>query len=314
MRQINLDIVREGYDGKKRTWAEIERLFKKRFEDDIIRRLKALINEEEQRLNFNNPRVEFLEWCKRETPRWLIAKPAELKIVRDIVFSQFRTMLADLPFRDKVLKAYGYDPKELHELASWLNIKTCPYCNMQYTLYTEVYEDDGTKEDLAKFQFDHFYDKAHYPMLSMSLYNLIPSCASCNHGKLQGDLGLEFHPYHASVGRLFRFRVANPVRLWMGSDRDVPEIDLEAVAGQNISDYDKMFHIKALYQRHKDVAREVFTRAYADPYYEEDNLSFLTDTELKERIRKGFYPEEKDIEKRPLTKLQQDLWEQAKGI
>lgn len=314
MRQINIEDPIEGFDGIRRSWTKIENDFKKKFSEEIKLRLSRLIVKEQKKPKPDKDKIAFLRWCKSHTKEWLIAKPSDLKVVKDEVDARYTALLTDAEFNTAVLKAYGYHHHKLLDLANWLNVKTCPYCNMQYTLYARAYEDEKKIDEIAKFQFDHFYDKASYPMLSMSLYNLIPSCASCNNGKMQGELSLAFHPYYASISDTFHFRIAKPLKLWMGGDKDVPKIEMIANAGQNISEYKKMFHIETLYQRHKDVAREVFTRAYADTYYsEKDNFGFLKDEELKERLRKGFYPEEKDINKRPLTKLEQDLWKQAKG-
>ena len=85
--------------------------------------------------------------------------------------------------------------------------------------------------------------------------------------------------------------------------------------GYDLGDFNKMFHVERLYQRHKDEARDTFARAYAATYYKvRENFGFLKDKKLKERIIMGCPPDEEDIDKRPLTKLKQDLWKQAKGI
>ena len=56
-----------------------------------------------------------------------------------------------------------------------LNISTCYYCNIDFV---NTYNTKGGKKN--KFTLDHFYDKATYPYLALSLYNLIPSCYTCN--------------------------------------------------------------------------------------------------------------------------------------
>ncbi len=316
MQQINIESDRIGFDGVRRSWNEIERAHKHRFCAEIRKRLKELVEDETKNPNPDKKRIKFLKWCWKNTSAWMVAKPIELKKVKDEVQNSYRFLLVDATFHKKVADAYGYAPRKLLNLAKMLNIKTCPYCNMQYTLYAAAYEEDSEKtEEIAKFQFDHFFPQSDYPMLSMSLYNLIPSCASCNQGKSnRTTLNLDFHPYHASIADKFHFRVSNPTKLWMGSDRDVPKIELVPDTHHDISSYNTMFKIEMLYQRHKDVAREVFARAYADKYYKDvANFPFLFDVKLKERIKKGFYPDIIDINKRPLTKLQQDLWHQAKG-
>lgn len=308
MQQINDNIGRHGYDGTFRTWTQIERAHKRKFRKEIVDALSDIIAHES-----NNEYRQFFEWCKKNTPDWLVAKPADLqKLVEECDKEETRKLLDDEYIKAKLDEAYKYERSKLLDLAKWLNIKSCPYCNMQYTLFARDYEEN---KDMAKFQFDHFYNKARYPMLRMALYNLIPSCVSCNQGKSDGKLGLRFHPYHSAIKDTFRFKVKEPLPLIVGGKSKKISIELEAPNDKEFGAFTHMFRIKALYQRHDDVVREVFARAYADEYYSYlGNFAFLRDGKLAERIIKGFYAEEDEIELRPLTKFQQDLWKQAKGI
>ena len=220
-------------------------------------------------------------------------------------------------FRDHLLKVFGYDGYRgsvLRELGNRLNVKTCPYCNLHYTLCIEDFNDKDVLEMMAKFQFDHFIDKAEYPILSMSLYNLIPSCPTCNMGKSQQPLGLEFHPYHSDISKLFKFSVKDPTGLYAGSEQKEEEIELVKTTDVEIEEYDRVFHIRKLYMRHRDVMQDIFARAYEQNYYDKPaNFDFIGRPDLKNRLVLGFYPDEKDINKRPMTKFQQDLWAQAEG-
>lgn len=327
MLRINRHSGREGCDGEYRSWETIEQSFKDSFERNIKANLGEKAREEED----SNCR-EFILWCKDNTSTWLIAKPKKLeeekgKIDRKIdeLQKELYGYLTTDDAKAKVKKmlntignAYGYKHADLVELAGWLNVKTCPYCNMQYTMYTIVDTTEGEPvEERAMFQYDHFYPKSAYPMLSMSLYNLIPSCASCNQNKSYTKiLGLEFHPYYSAIKDNLYFRVKDPLPLWVGKCQ-TNEIEIETVfkEGVDAKEYEKAFHVAALYKNHKDIAREVYARAYADTYYRyAKNFGFLGEAKLVERLYKGFYPDEDDIELRPLTKLQQDLWAQAKGF
>ncbi len=51
-----------------------------------------------------------------------------------------------------------------------INIKVCPYCNLRDI---SLYESHNISK---RGHLDHFYSKAKYPYLALSLYNLIPSC------------------------------------------------------------------------------------------------------------------------------------------
>ncbi|MCQ2959994.1 MAG: hypothetical protein MJ198_07390 [Bacteroidales bacterium] len=200
-------------------------------------------------------------------------------------------------------------------MARILNVKICPYCNMQYTLVA-----DENSSSLAKFQFDHFFSKQEYPWLSMSLYNLIPSCAECNHGKSTGTLGLKFHPYKSDIYKQFVFRIPNTEDvLYDIQKKDYINIDLihqNATTSTELKEYYQMFHIKTLYQRHGDIAREVFAKAYQYPYWSNpQNYNWVPNYSPMNQLRLylGTYVRQEEIEKRPMTKFIQDLWEQARG-
>lgn len=220
-------------------------------------------------------------------------------------------------FRDHLLNVFGYDRFRvtvLRELGNRLNVKTCPYCNLHYTLCIEDFNDDDVLELMTKFQFDHFIDKAEYPILCMSLYNLIPSCPTCNMGKSQDSLSLDFHPYHSDICGTFKFAVNNPTRLYEGGVQEDEEIKLVKLKDVDVEGYDRVFHIKKLYMRHKDVMQDIFARAYEEKYYtREENFDFIGNKEFSKRVKVGFFPDEKDINLRPMSKFQQDLWEQAQG-
>lgn len=53
----------------------------------------------------------------------------------------------------------------------------CPYCNISRAFYSA---NDITGQIADQHQLDHFFDKATYPLLSLSAFNLIPSDSVCN--------------------------------------------------------------------------------------------------------------------------------------
>lgn len=57
-----------------------------------------------------------------------------------------------------------------------LNISVCPYCNRNYIINFD--ENGKTTAEL-----DHFFSKSKYPYLAICVYNLIPSCHTCNQRK-----------------------------------------------------------------------------------------------------------------------------------
>ena len=74
-------------------------------------------------------------------------------------------------FIDKKKKIY-----DAYKLAETLDIRTCTYCNRNYT--STVITKKGDK--IIRPQFDHYFDKKSNPLLAISFFNLIPSCSICN--------------------------------------------------------------------------------------------------------------------------------------
>lgn len=68
-------------------------------------------------------------------------------------------------------------------------IKCCPYCNENYIFNRRI--SSGKKYAMA--QLDHYYSRDKFPIFSVSLYNLVPSCSSCNHIKSANDIGISPH-------------------------------------------------------------------------------------------------------------------------
>lgn len=90
------------------------------------------------------------------------------KEFKDCIFREIKKVVDYESFCDKSKKYNAYT------LCSKSKLRTCPYCNHSYSI--TIYETGrGFRPSL-----DHFYDKARYPHLGLSLYNLVPSCSSCN--------------------------------------------------------------------------------------------------------------------------------------
>jgi len=60
------------------------------------------------------------------------------------------------------------------DLLKVFGLKCCPYCNL-FKLDSKI---GGLSYEIM--HLDHFYNRALYPYFSVSLYNFIPCCATCN--------------------------------------------------------------------------------------------------------------------------------------
>jgi hypothetical protein len=93
-----------------------------------------------------------------------------------------------------------------YDLALSLNIHTCTYCNREYTF---VLKKVGGGKGMVP-QFDHWFAKKDNPLLALSFYNLIPSCATCNAIKedTKMETKLHFHPYiDKDISDSYRFNI-----------------------------------------------------------------------------------------------------------
>lgn len=311
-----IDFPRIGVDGKYYTQQDIENWFL----DNVLKTLLQRLIIKVKPTSIIEDRV--LRIITNHLKLILTAPPQRLELWTEI-FDKYRANISDT-FIKNIRKAFNYDnfrKNILVDLAKILNVKSCPYCNMHYTLYAEEITKKSIKvERLAKFQYDHFFDKCKYPMLSMSLYNLIPSCSTCNHGKSTTKLTLSFNPYYSDICKQFKFELHNPINLFCGGKTpDLINVDLISKSNNQpeLDEFVKTFHLKALYQRHGDIAQEIFDKAYELPYYSNFyNFKWLSNTspDYIKRLWIGTYPNENEIEKRPMTKFIQDIMEQAQMI
>lgn len=234
------------------------------------------------------------------------------------------------PFGKALLLTFGYKTRfRSHSLrgvwlAGQLNIKVCPYCNSQYTLVVN----QSSGDSLAKFQYDHFFPLERFPYLSVSLYNLIPSCANCNHKKSSQLLALKksYHPYHNSIAEISQFEVIYPPNYKALSIPNLLKMNLNEIkiafaskfkeTRQLVSDYDQLFDITFIYKRHTDIAHMILVNAILhDKYYRRSILGIKNLFPDKKTLLKyilGTYVETDETLNKPLSKFTQDIARQLK--
>ena len=118
-------------------------------------------------------------------------------------------------YANKAIKD-GWLGWSLAEFVRLLDVRYCPYCNAETVgvLNRSMINSDAETSFSA---LDHVLPKGKYPLLSLSLYNLVPACYRCNSqfkGKEDGfDVehwkpGEPFkmlHPYAHDISKWFRF-------------------------------------------------------------------------------------------------------------
>ncbi len=113
---------------------------------------------------------------------------------------------------NNLLKTFDYNGQlsmnksRSYRLSMGQGHNTCTYCNRQYVITVDGNND---KERIARPQLDHWFSKELYPLMSLSLYNLIPCCSICN-SSIKGNqifrLLTHVHPYLETTPEEPQFR------------------------------------------------------------------------------------------------------------
>lgn len=262
----------------------------------------------------------------------LTATPQELadfKEIFELVYgnilnSTYKTTTAGkvITYREDLLNVFyysEYDKWKAYELAKKININVCPYCNRSYTFLLGSDLNKGTR-----FEYDHFFDKARYPYLALSFYNLVPSCHICN-SNLKGsdkfEIDKNIHPYIEGFGNNLLFTIKPKNIDFINGNNSSYRIKFKkskfstwdnkklTSAFRNIN----TFKITELYNMHKDYINEIIQKSiiYNDDYIKDlfnqyNGTLFRNEDDVKRMIL-GNYINEDEYSKRPLSKLTADI-------
>lgn len=322
-----IEFPRFGVDGKEYTREYIHQWYLDTFHEVIKNRLNKL----EYNCQLKRQK-DFVKKLISNLPLLLTGTPPKLKAFINLLHSDYIKIASKKVYKPNstkgkrrkqtfakgLLQAMGYEnyrESKLVELSRMLNIKVCPYCNHNFTLYIDILDILDKTNMKGLFQFDHFYDKSDYPYLSMSLYNLIPSCPSCNHQKRTTQLDLRYNPYFKAISDEFHFKVVDSFQLRsgkMGADKIDIKIERNA-SRQGIDELQEDLHLEEQYGRHKDIVQEIYDKAYNETYYR-NMLTCISDEDRAKLMNQwlGISLDKNDIDKRPLTKFSQDILRQAR--
>lgn len=246
------------------------------------------------------------------------AKPNEIDDKINIINPLYKKVLTNnTNIKKTILDIFEYDNYDFWDaygLAQKLNVTVCPYCNRNYTFTLK------SKTGKTRPEYDHFYDKATYPYLSLSFYNLIPSCHICNSnlkGSKKFTFGSHINPYYEEFGEKIKFILFyennqnKELSIKFKYDKDI-DLKLKTKAQNNI----KVFCLEELYKMHKDVyldlyeKLQVYSKSYTDFIYKQypSINSYLT----QNSIYNLFFSEyiNGDIGKKSLGKMKKDICNQ----
>lgn len=181
-----------------------------------------------------------------------------------------------------------------------LQVTVCPYCNRNFVNSTY-------KRTMC--ELDHFFDKAQYPILAVSFYNLIPVCHPCNHVKANRQIRYSPHDtkYHTDELLTFDFFIKGLNFLY-----DKEQIGIDMDCNKVFEENARILKLNDVYQIHSDLVQEhikksiIFNKDYMKNLYQMYEGLFESEEELY-RVVFGNYTEEADYGKRPLAKLAKDI-------
>ncbi|WPJ98272.1 hypothetical protein R6U79_13535 [Pseudomonas putida] len=164
--------------------------------------------------------------------------------------------------------------------------RICPYCNHAYA-FTLQSENGDFRPTL-----DHFYFKDEYPHLALTLYNLVPSCASCN-SSLKGEVDFYAEPH---LNPLFD---AENIQFYLaaGDDPSVlvdaiqsksAEVQVKAKAIRNCSKTESSLNTFVINERYDMLSLEAIDFYLAKMQYEEAVSNTQFDFEFSEIISLRF--------------------------
>ncbi|MDD5372659.1 MAG: HNH endonuclease domain-containing protein [Sulfurimonas sp.] len=196
-----------------------------------------------------------------------------------------------------------------YEFIKTIDLKTCPYCNRNYTLIVD--KESGK----LRPEIDHFYPKSIYPFLAMSFYNLIPSCPICNHTKSSKSAENLINPYDIKDDDFKLTYIPNDVNFLQieSTKYNTDSFEIEFIKN---NDNIEIFKLDELYKQHKDIVVDLLMKKayYPKSYIEEleNNFGFTKDEIY--RLLLNNYKKDDDLHKRPLSKLIKDISEELNLI
>ena len=201
-----------------------------------------------------------------------------------------------------------------------LDINVCPYCNRNY-----IFNFYKNSKDEATAQLDHFFDKKDYPYLAVSVYNLIPSCSTCNQRKSSKKEDI-FYPYLESFNDSAKFKYKGIKSISKDENADFLDtsrvmLDIEAIKNEEkVKKHIEVFNLDKLYENHKDIVsellqkREIYSDSYIDDLLNQYEGTLFKNREDLLRLITCGYVNDEDLPKRPLSKLIKDISEELKLV
>jgi len=197
-------------------------------------------------------------------------------------------------------------PKISNFFEEYVEVHTCYYCNIDFINKFKTSK-NNTKNN---FTLDHFFDKAKYPYLALSLYNLVPSCYVCNskvkHKDSIGDISPTSKNFDFDTKVKFKTFITDK-NLQIKNTNDF-DILLKEDFTTDYEQYINTLELDGRYQYHKYKVLELIEKRKAYPDSRIKELAMVA-KKTEEEVKQDIFGEylSNDLHKRPLSKLIKDI-------
>ncbi len=282
------------------------------YKEEVIPKIKEKLEKEEKNSTYANivKQVEKnLEEIVIGNINCILEKYNEIQIMFPMEFKEIgkNKILSKEQKQCKEFFEKIFDYKEIiqnntdfsYTISNMLNVSVCPYCNRIYTTTCQ------SKNGKVRPQFDHFFAKSKYPILALSIYNLVPSCSICNSRKGTREFSIEknMYPYQEGLNKdkYFSYKLAK--------EGNYQIITLKNNAKMNNND--KALMIEDIYQKaHSNEInnlikkREIYSEIYIKEINQIKGIRKITKEELKYFLG---YTSEGELINVSLGKLKNDI-------
>ncbi|MDO6658656.1 hypothetical protein [Anaerobacillus sp. 1_MG-2023] len=193
------------------------------------------------------------------------------------------------------------------EMVQNIGIIVCPYCNRNYI--SNVNRVHRGKKRTS--HLDHFFNKKTYPFLAMSFFNLVPSCPSCNHTKHKDNISVSPYDDRIDLDTLINFRYIVKSGNFLNNHEDIQVV----LSYKNqIKDNVENLGLADLYSIHRDSVYEIlkkgqiYNKEFKEELIRNHNHLFNSEEEIN-RLLYGNFLDNDNLHKRPLAKLNKDIFE-----
>ena len=221
--------------------------------------------------------------------------------------------LGNMAERADVKALFNYETKFQQNVISkffenHIEVHTCYFCNIEFINKFTT----SDKKIKNGFTLDHYISKGDYPYLALSLYNLIPSCSTCN-SKVKGvdeinNLSPSSSNFAFDTKVKFKTFMTNE-NLQINKEQDF-ELMLKEDFSLDYKGYIEGFMLNERYEYHKYKVIEMINKRKEYPNSRIKELATLTqktEEEVKQDLFGEYLFEDDNLHKRPLSKLVRDI-------